>query len=154
MDDRVLARVRALVEWAQVQRLTEFSFRDGDFRVAFRTCPRLAAPALAAAPSAATTARDEALAQSDGSPLPSIKSPLVGVFYRSPSPDAPPFVEVGAWVSHDTVVGLVEAMKVFNEIPAETSGRILRILVESGQMVTAEQPLMEIEPGAERGRGR
>ncbi len=153
MDDRVLARVRALVEWAQEQRLTEFSFRDGEFRVAFRTCPRPVAAALAAAPAAADPATDGATVLA-ASTLPTINSPLVGIFYRSPSPDAPPFVDIGAWVSPDTVVGLVEAMKVFNEISAETSGRVVRILAESGQMVTSGQPLIEIEPGAERGRGR
>jgi acetyl-CoA carboxylase biotin carboxyl carrier protein len=77
--------------------------------------------------------QDEALQQ--------IKSPMVGTFYASPSPDAAPYVSVGDRVNEDTVVCIVEAMKLFNEIEAEVSGEIVEVLVKDGQLVEYGQPL-------------
>lgn len=71
---------------------------------------------------------------------------MVGTFYAASDPESPPFVKVGDTVGPDTVVCLVEAMKVFNEIKAETSGRITRMLVSNGQAVEYDQPLFAIEP--------
>ncbi|MFW6032924.1 MAG: acetyl-CoA carboxylase biotin carboxyl carrier protein, partial [Phycisphaeraceae bacterium] len=73
-----------------------------------------------------------------------IDSPMVGTFYSSPTPDAKAFVAVGDTVEPDTVVCIIEAMKVFNEIKAETSGTITKVLVENGQAVEFGQPLFEI----------
>ena len=81
----------------------------------------------------------------DSSGVETIVSPMVGTFYSAPSPDAKPFVGVGDGVSQDSVVCIIEAMKVFNEIKAEKSGTIVRILVESGQSVEFDQPLFEIK---------
>ena len=75
-----------------------------------------------------------------------ITSPIVGTFYRKPSPDSPPYVEVGDEVGPDTVVCIIEAMKVMNEIKAETSGTIRKILVEDATPVEYGQPLFLIEP--------
>jgi acetyl-CoA carboxylase biotin carboxyl carrier protein len=75
-----------------------------------------------------------------------ITAPMVGTFYRAPAPDAPPFVNEGDRVSAGQTVCLIEAMKMFNEIPAEMSGRVVRILVENGAPVEYGQPLMLIEP--------
>lgn len=75
-----------------------------------------------------------------------VNSPMVGTFYRAPAPDADPFVRVGDHVSEDTVVCIIEAMKMFNEIKAETRGRIYKILVENGQPVEYGQPLFLVEP--------
>ena len=75
-----------------------------------------------------------------------IDSPMVGTFYSAPSPDSEDFVSVGSRVEADTVVCIIEAMKVFNEIKAETTGTIKRILVENGQAVEYGQALFEIEP--------
>lgn len=85
------------------------------------------------------------------SPAPSanetvIKSPMVGTFYVSPDPDSPAFVNLGDVVKPETVVCLVEAMKVFNEIKAEVSGRITRILVKNAQAVEFDQPLFAVSP--------
>ncbi len=83
-----------------------------------------------------------------------VLSPMAGVFYRKPSPDAPPFVEVGDHVEHGDTVGMVEAMKLFNEIPAPASGVIARFLVENEERVDADQPVMIIElPAPHRGAG-
>jgi acetyl-CoA carboxylase biotin carboxyl carrier protein len=74
-----------------------------------------------------------------------IKSPMIGTFYRRPSPNSPPFVEVGSFVKPDTDVCIVEVMKLLNTIPAECSGTVSRILVEDGENIEAGQALMVIE---------
>ena len=74
-----------------------------------------------------------------------IESPIVGTFYRAPSPESPPYVEVGTVVSEDTVLCIVEAMKIMNEIKAETSGTIVEICVENEQPVEFGQPLFRVE---------
>lgn len=75
-----------------------------------------------------------------------ITSPIIGTFYRKPSPDKPVFVEVGDSVSPDTVVCMVEAMKLFNEIEAEVSGKIVKVLLEDGTPVEFGQPLYLVDP--------
>lgn len=75
-----------------------------------------------------------------------IESPMVGTFYASSSPDAAPFVGIGSVIRSDTTVCIIEAMKVFTEIPAGISGRICEVLVKSGQAVEFGQPLFRVEP--------
>ncbi len=75
-----------------------------------------------------------------------IRSPMVGTFYRAPSPEKPPYVQVGDIVQPGQVVCIIEAMKLFNEIQAEVAGKIVRILVENAQPVEYDQPLFEVEP--------
>jgi acetyl-CoA carboxylase biotin carboxyl carrier protein len=105
------------------------------------------APA-AAAPPAAAAALEAAPAAPSGPPpgAKPIQSPMVGTFYRASSPDAEPFVSVGKSVKPDTVICIIEAMKVLNEIRAETSGVIVDVLVENGQPVEFGQPLFFIKP--------
>ncbi len=76
-----------------------------------------------------------------------IVSPIVGTFYRSPSPDSPPYVDIGSSVDEETVVCIVEAMKVMNEIKSEVRGTIVEILVENGSPVEFGQPLFRVRPG-------
>jgi len=75
-----------------------------------------------------------------------IPSPIVGTFYRSPSPNADPFVKIGSNVEHDTVVCIIEAMKLMNEIQAEATGEVVKIYVENGQPVEYGQPLFGLKP--------
>ena len=77
---------------------------------------------------------------------PSVKAPLTGIFYTSPSPGAMPYVSVGDHVSVGQVIGLIEAMKLFNEIKSDLAGRVARIVAESGSLVKAKQPLIEVDP--------
>jgi len=98
------------------------------------------APAPAAAPAAAAPAAAEA------SNLITIKSPMIGTFYRSASPDKPSFVNVGDEVGAGKVVCIIEAMKLFNEIESEVSGRIVKILVDNASPVEYDQPLFLVEP--------
>ena len=74
-----------------------------------------------------------------------IKSPMVGTFYAAPDPDSPPFVKVGDHVGPETTVCIVEAMKVFNQIPAEIAGRIIAVLAENGSPVEFGQPLFKVD---------
>ena len=76
-----------------------------------------------------------------------VKSPMVGTFYRSPSPESDPFVDVGSKVGEETVVCIIEAMKVMNEIQAEVSGSVTEILVENGEAVEYGQPLFKVKSG-------
>jgi biotin carboxyl carrier protein len=77
---------------------------------------------------------------------PSIKAPLTGIYYGSPAPGSAPFVTVGGEVAVGTVIGLIEAMKLFNEIKSDLAGRVVRVVAESGALVKAKQPLIEVEP--------
>jgi len=109
--------------------------------------PVAVAPA-AAAPAETAGARMEAKAapQADADLVP-IKSPMVGTFYRAPSPEAAPYIELGGRVGVGQVVCIVEAMKLMNEIEAEVAGTIERILLENGQPVEFNQPLFLVRPG-------
>jgi acetyl-CoA carboxylase biotin carboxyl carrier protein len=106
--------------------------------------PVSAAVPVAVAPAASIPAAPAAAPAA--STLPSINSPMVGTFYSSPAPDTPPYVEVGAMVNAETVVCIIEAMKVMNEIKAEMSGTIVEILAESGKPVEFGKPLFRIKP--------
>ncbi|MCX7045982.1 MAG: acetyl-CoA carboxylase biotin carboxyl carrier protein [Candidatus Sumerlaeota bacterium] len=100
----------------------------------------------AAAGSSGESQPGEAVGASDKSGLKTIESPMVGTFYRAPAPDAPPYVEVGDRVTEDSVLCIVEAMKLMNEIKAEMAGIVTEILVENGQPVEFGQPLFSIRP--------
>lgn len=147
-------KVRRLVELMNEHDLAEIDLRQADQRIRLRrggdpviTAMPAAAPAPAA-PAPAAPAGGQAPAAAAPAPEPAgktIKSPIVGTFYASPSPDAAPFVKVGDQVGPDTTVCIVEAMKVFNEVPAEISGKIVSVLVESGDAVEFGQPLFKVE---------
>jgi acetyl-CoA carboxylase biotin carboxyl carrier protein len=107
-------------------------------------------PAAAGAPAVSpATALDVAAATAapDEPGVSYIKSPMVGTFYRSGSPESPPFVDIGAKVEEKTVICIIEAMKIMNEIQAETKGSILEVLVENGQPVEYGQRLFKIKVG-------
>lgn len=106
------------------------------------------APAAApiAAPAAAPATETKAESTSDDSKYITIKSPMIGTFYRKPSPDKDVFVNVGSEVKNDTVVCVIEAMKLFNQIEAEVSGKIVKILVDDASPVEYDQPLFLVDP--------
>lgn len=104
-----------------------------------------AAPAPAPAPAAEANGGSEAKAEDNGN-LEEVKSPMIGTFYRSSSPDKPPFVGVGDEVKKGDVLCIIEAMKLFNEIEAEVSGKIVKALVDDSSPVEYDQPLFLIEP--------
>jgi acetyl-CoA carboxylase, biotin carboxyl carrier protein len=109
--------------------------------------PVAAAPAQAAAPAApAAPAAEAPAAETDESKYTVIKSPIIGTFYRKPAPDKPNFVEVGSQVSTGDTLCVIEAMKLFNDIESEVSGKIVKILVEDSSPVEFDQPLFLVDP--------
>ena len=138
-----LKDIKAIIDLMQKNGLTAFEMEKGGFRIALAKESALApavsyAPApVAAAPAPAAAAPAEA-APASGKEIP---SPMVGTFYSSPSPESPPFVKAGQKVTADTVVCIIEAMKVMNEIKAEVSGTIIEVAAENGQPVQFGQAL-------------
>ena len=113
--------------------------------------PVAQAPAVpvAAAPAPkepAAPAAPEADKGDDESKYITIKSPIIGTFYRKPSPDKPPFVEVGSTIGEGDVLCVIEAMKLFNDIESEVSGKIVKVLVEDSSPVEFDQPLFLVDP--------
>lgn len=109
----------------------------------------VAAPVEAAAPAAAKQAQEEAAdaeKADDTSKYIEIKSPIIGTLYRKPSPDKPPFVKVGDTISAGDTVCIIEAMKLFNEVESEVSGKIVKVLIEDSSPVEFDQPLFLIDP--------
>ena len=149
--------VEVLVRLMAEHDLNEIDLRDGALRVRLlrgvtRGTP--IAPATAAAPAVSAPAvvaaapKETAAAAAPSRKLIDIKSPSVGTFYGSPNPEAPPFVRVGDRVTPTTVVGLVEAMKTFNEIPADCSGVIVEQLVRNSEGIEFDTVLFRVDPGA------
>ena len=109
--------------------------------------PQVVAPAPAAAPAPAPApAAEEAPAAIENSNLIEVKSPMIGTFYRKPSPDKDPFKDVGDSIKEGDVVCVIEAMKLFNEIESEVSGKIVKFLVEDNSPVEYDQPLFLVDP--------
>ena len=155
-----IRKLKELVRLMTTSDLTELDLRDKEEQVTIRRATAQAAPQViqhaapaahhtpaapvAAAPVASAAAPAPAANEDAG--LIAIESPMVGTFYASPSPDKPSFVSVGGEVGPNSVVCLVEAMKIFNEIKAERAGTIAKVLVKSGQAVEFGQPLYMIKP--------
>ena len=116
--------------------------RRGSLRVRVSKQAQAAAGTAIAPASAVNVSAPEAPARTD---YPTVNAPLTGIFYRSPSPQTPPFIQVGSQVAEGDVIGLIEAMKLFNEIRSTASGKVRRIIIESGQLVRAHQPIVELE---------
>ena len=162
--------IQELIKLINKSNLTEFKLKEGDFELSIRTkkygkvrardiqalqsAPQLVsvptampAPAAAhapAAPIAAVTPADTPVSENSNTVL--IKSPIVGTFYRSAGPDKDNYVGIGSIVEVGTVVCIVEAMKLFNEIESEVSGKIVNILIDNESPVQYDQPLFEVEP--------
>jgi acetyl-CoA carboxylase biotin carboxyl carrier protein len=107
--------------------------------------PQQAAPVPVAQP-AAPAASDAPETSNEDSKYVTIKSPIIGTFYRKPSPDKPSFVEVGDSISEGSVLCVIEAMKLFNEIESEISGKIVKVLVDDSSPVEFDQPLFLVDP--------
>ena len=140
-----LDKLRELIALMDEHGLTEISLSQGDHRGNRGRGGAEAVPMVTAAPPP-PQADGGGDAPPDEPTYPTIDSPTVGTFYSAPSPDDPPFVKVGQAVSPDSVVCIVEAMKVFNQIQAETAGTIVEVLVEDGDAVEFGQPLFRIQP--------
>jgi acetyl-CoA carboxylase biotin carboxyl carrier protein len=142
-DGERLEAVRRLLHLADAYGLTELVAEEDGFRVTVRGSDQAGLPIRSTNPSAAAPVE---AADSELSRFHPVVSPITGVFYRSPSPDAPPFLEIGDRVEEGQTIGLIEAMKVFSEIPADGSGRVVRVLAQSGKLVNQGDTLMLLDP--------
>jgi acetyl-CoA carboxylase biotin carboxyl carrier protein len=156
-------QIQELVKMINKSNISELSIKDGEFEITIKQeneltgTPVYAAPvAVAAAPAAPVMAAAPAAAAPSAAPaaeapavnndkLHTIKSPMIGTFYRSPSPDKPAFVNVGDDVKAGQTLCIVEAMKLFNEIESEVNGKIVKVLVDEATPIEYDQPMFIIE---------
>jgi len=151
-----LDRIRRLIELMKEHDLSEIDLRQADQRI--RVCrgdrgtpvvyggmPAAPPGAVAAAGAAASGGRAESAAAADDGRIVVIKSPMVGTFYTRPNPNSEAFVKVGDHVEPGTTVCIIEAMKMFNEIPAEVSGQIVAVLVQNEEPVDYDRPLFKVD---------
>lgn len=139
-------RLHRLIAMMKEHDLSEVDLQEDTQRIRLRrntepaapvyTAPRV--PAAAAAPAAGATA-------ADGDNIVVIKSPMVGTYYSKPNPKSPPFIKVGDTVDPEKTICIIEAMKVFNEIPAEVTGRVVAVLVQDGDPVEFGKPLFKVD---------
>ncbi len=145
-----LKDIKELLRLFDKSGLDKLKIKENDFEISMQKggakAPEAAVvvetPQLIEAASCAPSSKEEEAARKKGE---YITSPMVGTFYRAPSPDSPPFVKVGDVVSKGQTIGIIEAMKIFNEIEAEFDCKILEILVEDGQPVEYDMPLFLVE---------
>ena len=166
------SEIQDLIKFVAKSGVSEVEIEDKEFKITIKTPPHkkgklivetpsvvqtqapVAAPIVAApvqevvVPVVTETAEAPASsnAADDDSKYIAIKSPMIGTFYRKPSPDKPNFVNVGDDVATDTVVCMIEAMKLFNEIEAEITGKVVKMLVDDGSPVEYDQPLFLVDP--------
>lgn len=156
-----IREIQNLIKFVAKSGATEVKLEMDDFKITIKTTSegtestyvqhvpvaqaiqQVAAPALVAANAPAIPA---APAEEDNSKYVVIKSPMIGTLYRKPAPDKAPFIEVGSTISKGDVVCVVEAMKLFNEIEAEISGKIVKVLVDDSSPVEFDQPLFLVDP--------
>jgi len=152
-----LKDIQSLIKFVTKSGASEVKLEMEDVKITIRTgehnkgettfiqqMPQMAATAPASAPAApAVEAPPESKEESN---LITVKSPIIGTFYRKPSPDKPMFVEVGSVIGEGDVLCVIEAMKLFNEIESEVSGKIVKILVDDASPVEFDQPLFLVDP--------
>jgi len=152
-----IRKIKKLIDLIQESDVSEIEISEGEESVRisrgniasqtqYYAPPQAPAPAPAAAPvaSAAVQEAEKKAAQTASNEANAVRSPMVGTFYRSSSPETPPFVEVGQQVSAGDVICIIEAMKMFNQIEADRSGTVKAILVEDGHPVEFDEPLIVI----------
>ena len=133
--DDWLPLLRRVIEDLAASDVTELELAEGDFRVRLRRSTGLSSR------TAEPAVPDDSL---DGSP---ISAPFTGIFYRAATPTAEPYAREGDWVEAGAIVGLIETMKIFNEVRVEQAGQIARVLAANGQLVQAGDPLMIVTSG-------
>ncbi len=140
-------RLCRLIEMMKEHDLSEVDLQEDAQRIRLRrnTAPTAPAAPVHAAPVAAPVA---AVPANDADNIVLIKSPMVGTFYAKPNPKSPPFVKVGDHVDAEKTICIIEAMKVFNEIPAEVSGQIVAVLVKDEEPVEFGKPMFKVDTGA------
>ena len=158
-----IREIQNLIKFVAKSGATEVKLEMDDFKITIKTtaegtestttyvqqmpmqaAPQMAAPQVVAAP--AVTDAPAAPAADDSAKYITVKSPIIGTFYRKPAPDKPMFVEVGSTIGKGDVLCVIEAMKLFNEIESEVSGKIVKVLVDDSSPVEFDQPLFLVDP--------
>jgi acetyl-CoA carboxylase biotin carboxyl carrier protein len=148
-----IRKVKKLIELLEQSNINELEINEGDesvrisrggTAVTYAAAPAPAPVAAAPAPVAAPAPAEAAAPASEELAGHAVKSPMVGTFYASPAPDAPPFVTVGQTVAAGDVICIIEAMKMMNQIEADKAGTIGAILIEDGEAVEFDQPIVTI----------
>jgi acetyl-CoA carboxylase biotin carboxyl carrier protein len=156
-DIELLALIDRLARLLERSDLAELEVEAGGTGLILRKPIALAPVAVAGPAGVATAPPASADGTAPGEPStagrdpstsarPSVKAPLTGIFYASPAPGTAPYVQAGGEVAVGQVIGLIEAMKLFNEIKSDLAGRVVRVVPDSGSLVKAKQPLIEVEP--------
>jgi len=157
-----IKEIQNLIKFVAKSGATEVKLEMDDVKITIRTgalnggqettivqqipIAQAAAPAPAQVQAEAPVAQKEVAATEDDSKYITIKSPIIGTFYRKPAPDKPSFVEVGSTIGQGDVLCVIEAMKLFNDIESEVSGKIVKILVDDSSPVEFDQPLFLVDP--------
>ena len=144
-DGSLLALLDRLTGLLERSDLNELEVEAGSTGLVLRKASAIGVP-VTSLPAGPAAAGAEPAAPAEAPVRPSVKAPLTGIFYAAPGPGSAPFVQVGGEVAIGQVIGLIEAMKLFNEIKSDLAGRVVRVVAESGQLVKARQPLIEVEP--------
>ena len=146
-EDSLLGLVDRLSAILERSDITELEIGAGGTAISLRKPVAASSPEARSVVPAAPTSSPAVSAPAEPAPIHlSVKAPLTGLFYSSPAPGSAPYVRVGDAVAVGQVIGLIEAMKLFNEIKSDLAGRVVRIAAESGALVKAKQPLVEVEP--------
>ena len=150
-----LKEIRSLIDLMKKNGIAVFKLEKENFKITLKTNEAgqpilqgyspMAAPVPAPTPTAAPLSTTEAPPAAPAPSGPEVKSPMVGTYYASPSPDSPPFITVGQQITPDSVVCIVEAMKVMNEVKAEVSGTVAEICTENGKPVQFGQTLFRLK---------
>ena len=160
-----LKDIQSLIKFVAKSGTSEVKLETEDFKITIKTgsgddktepttivqqvpisAPMPAAPIVQAQPAAPAIQEASAPVAEDNSKYITIKSPIIGTFYRKPSPDKPVFVEVGQDIKEGDVLCIIEAMKLFNEIESEVSGKVVKILIDDSSPVEFDQPLFLVDP--------
>jgi acetyl-CoA carboxylase biotin carboxyl carrier protein len=157
-----IKQIQDLIRFVSKSGVNEVSIEQQDFKITIKTnqaptyvtatlpvsesVPVAAAPAVSAPAAQIAVAETPVAAAADNSKFITIKSPMIGTFYRSSTPEKPVFVNVGDEIKPGSVLCIIEAMKLFNEIESEVSGRIVKVLVDNASPVEYDQPLFLVEP--------
>ncbi|MBP7562005.1 MAG: acetyl-CoA carboxylase biotin carboxyl carrier protein [Armatimonadetes bacterium] len=145
-------RIRHLARLAKELGLSELTSEENGVKVEITVTPTapvaMGIPSVGAPPpwGGHSAPRRAKPATPEEQGLVAVRSPVMGVFYRAASPETPPYVEVGARVEEGDIVGLVEAMKVFNEIASEVTGEVVEVVAKNGDLVELDQPLVWLRP--------
>ena len=140
-----LEHIKVLIDMVDRSEITEFNYEDKEMKVVLKKEKERVVAPVKQSTQQQIQVKEITTTEEHNEDTITINAPMVGTFYKSPSPEADPYVKVGDKVTNNSIVCILEAMKLFNEIQAEVSGEIIEILAEDGQLVEYGQPLFKVK---------